>query len=91
MIIVIPCRPSDQLKAEPKTSGYNVPSALYDPNMRIAVHAWRDFYARGKEMFSRYMQISTVELRTTIQISSTIIVMLMSYICPPLYQFVLGS
>ncbi len=44
-------------EGEQPTSGYDVPSALYDPNMRIAVHAWRDFYATGN--------LSTVHCNTT--------------------------
>jgi hypothetical protein len=39
---------------ESPTKGYNVPSALYDPNMRIAVHAWRDFYARSMLLFENF-------------------------------------
>jgi hypothetical protein len=45
-------------EGEQPTSGYDVPSALYDPNMRIAVHAWRDFYATGN-LFTVYRNTTT--------------------------------
>jgi len=45
-------------EGEQPTSGYDVPSALYDPNMRIAVHAWRDFYATGN-LFTVHCNITS--------------------------------